>query len=47
MQRLVTFTLAGAIAALGLKVTTLFGLVATIMHFEVVGGLRIYDMPYL
>ena len=44
MQRRVAFTLAGAIAALGLKVITLFGLIATIMYFEVVGGLRIYDI---
>ncbi len=44
MQRRVAFTLAGALAALGLKVITLFGLIATIMYFEVVGGLRIYDI---
>jgi Cu+-exporting ATPase len=44
MQRRVSFTLAGAVAALGLKVLTLFGLVAAIMYFEVVGGLRIYDI---
>jgi P-type Cu+ transporter len=44
MQRRVAFTLAGAIAALGLKVITLFGLIATIMYFEIVGGLRIYDI---
>jgi Cu+-exporting ATPase len=44
MQRRVAFTLAGAIAALGLKVITLFGLIAAIMYFEVVGGLRIYDI---
>jgi len=44
MQRRVAFTLAGAIAALGLKVIALFGLIGTIMYFEVVGGLRIYDI---
>ena len=44
MQRRVGFTLAGAIAALGLKVLTLFGLIAAIMYFDVAGGLRIYDI---
>ncbi len=44
MQRRVGFTLAGAIAALALKVLTLFGLIAAIMFFDVVGGLRIYDI---
>jgi Cu+-exporting ATPase len=44
MQRRVGFTLAGAVAALGLKVLTLFGLVAVIMYFDVAGGLRIYDI---
>ncbi len=44
MQRRVGFTLAGAIAALGLKVLALFGLIATIMYFDVAGGLRIFDI---
>ncbi len=44
MQRRVGFTLAGAVAALGLKVATLFGLIAAIMYLEVAGGLRIYDI---
>jgi Cu+-exporting ATPase len=44
MQRRVTFTLTGAVAALVLKVITLFSLVTAIMYLDVVGGLRIYDV---
>ena len=44
MQRRVSFTLAGAVAALALKVLTLFGLITAIMYLDVVGGLRIYDI---
>ncbi len=44
MQRRVSFTLAGAVAALALKVLTLFSLITAIMYFDVVGGLRIYDI---
>ncbi len=44
MQRRVTFTLTGAIAALLLKVLTLFGPITKIMYLDVVGGLRIYDI---
>ena len=44
MQRRVTFTLTGAIAALVLKVITLFGLITAIMYLDVVGGFRIYDI---
>jgi P-type Cu+ transporter len=44
MQRRVTFTLLGAVAALSLKIIALFGLVGAIMYFEVVGGLQIYDI---
>ena len=44
MQRRVSFTLAGAVAALALKVLTLFSLITTIMYLDVVGGLRIYDI---
>jgi P-type Cu+ transporter len=44
MQRRVSFTLAGAVAALALKVLTLFSLITAIMYLDVVGGLRIYDI---
>ena len=44
MQRRVAFTLTGAVAALALKVITLFGLITAIMYFDVVGQLRIYDI---
>ncbi|HKM59518.1 MAG TPA: hypothetical protein VJY36_01460 [Candidatus Bathyarchaeia archaeon] len=44
MQRRVAFTLTGAIAALALKVITLFGLITAIMYFDVVGKLRVYDI---
>jgi Cu+-exporting ATPase len=44
MQRRVSFTLAGAVAALTLKVLVLFGLISAIMYLDVVGGLRIYDI---
>ncbi len=44
MQRRVAFTLTGAVAALILKVITLFSLVTAIMYLDVVGGLRIYDV---
>jgi len=44
MQRRVSFTLAGAVAALTLKILTLFGLITAIMYLDVVGGLRIYDI---
>ncbi len=44
MQRRVSFTLAGAVAALTLKVLTLFGLITAIMYLDVVGDLRIYDI---
>jgi P-type Cu+ transporter len=47
MQRRVTFTLTGAIAALVLKILTLFGLITAIMYLDVVGGLRIYDIIIL
>ncbi len=47
MQRRVAFTLTGAVAALALKVITLFGLITAIMYFDVVGGLRIYDIAVL
>ena len=44
MKRRVAVTLVGVVAALGLRVIALFGIVATIMYFDVVGGLRIYDI---
>jgi Cu+-exporting ATPase len=44
MQRRVAVTLIGVVAALGLRVITLFGLVAAIMYFDIVGGLRVYDL---
>jgi P-type Cu+ transporter len=42
MKRRVTITLIGVIAALGLRVLATFGLVATIMALELVGGLSVY-----
>jgi P-type Cu+ transporter len=44
MQRRVAVTLVGVVAALGLRVLTLFGLVATIMYLDIAGGLRVYDI---
>jgi Cu+-exporting ATPase len=44
MQRRVTFTLIGAVAALGLRVVTLFGLLAAVMYFEVIGGLKVVNL---
>ncbi len=44
MQKRVALTLIGVVAALGLRVITLFGIVATIMYFDIVGGLRVYDL---
>ena len=44
MKRRVAVTLIGVVAALGLRVLATFGLVATIMYFEVVGGLSVYDL---
>jgi Cu+-exporting ATPase len=44
MKRRVAVTLIGVVAALGLRVFTLFGIVATIMYFDIVGGLRVYDL---
>ncbi len=38
MQRRVTVTLIGVVAALGLRVVTLFGLLAAVMYFDVIGG---------
>ncbi len=44
MQKRVAVTLVGVVAALGLRVITLFGLLATIMYFEVVGGLQVINL---
>ena len=44
MKRRVAVTLIGVVAALGLRVLTLFGLVAAIMYFDIAGGLRVYDI---
>ncbi|MGD0993911.1 MAG: heavy metal translocating P-type ATPase [Candidatus Bathyarchaeia archaeon] len=44
MQRRVAVTLIGVVAALGLKVVTLFGLLAAVMYFEVSGGLQVVNL---
>jgi Cu+-exporting ATPase len=44
MRRRVALTLAGVIAAAGLKVFSTFGLVAAIMALELVGGLSVYSL---
>jgi len=44
MQRRVAVTLIGVVAALGLRVLATFGLVATIMALEVIGGLSVYNL---
>jgi Cu+-exporting ATPase len=44
MRRRVAITLLGVIAAAGLRVLATFGLVATIMAFEIVGGLSVYGL---
>ncbi len=44
MKRRVAITLIGVVAALGLRVIGTFAIVATIMAFEVVGGLSVYGL---
>ena len=44
MKRRVALTLVGVVAALGLHVLTLFGIVAAIMYFEIVGSLSVYGL---
>ena len=44
MKRRVTITLIGVIAALGLRVLTLFSIVTAIMYFEIAGGLSVYGL---
>ncbi len=44
MRRRVTLTLIGVVAAGGLKILATFGLAATIMSLELVGGLELYGL---
>ena len=44
MKRRVAVTLIGVVAALGLRVLATFGLVATIMALQVIGGLSVYNL---
>jgi Cu+-exporting ATPase len=44
MKRRVAMTLIAALAAAGLKIVATFGLVATIMSLELVGGLEVYGL---
>jgi P-type Cu+ transporter len=44
MKRRVAMTLVGVIAAAGLKIVALFGLVGAIMSLEIVGGLQVYGL---
>src|SRR3990170_6760410 len=44
MKRRVAMTLIGVIAAAGLKIIALFGLVGAIMSLELVGGLQVYGL---
>ncbi len=44
MRRRVAITLAGVIAVAGLRVAILFGIVAVLMSFTLVGGLKIYNL---
>ena len=44
MRRRVVMTLLGVIAAAGLKIVALFGLVGAIMSLELVGGLQVYGL---
>ena len=44
MKRRVAMTLLGVVAAAGLKIVALFGLVGTIMSLEIVGGLEVYGL---
>ena len=44
MRRRVAITLAGVIAVAGLRVAILFGIVAALMSFTLVGGLKIYNL---
>ena len=44
MRRRVAITLAGVIAVAGLRVAILFGIVAALMSFTLIGGLKIYNL---
>ena len=44
MKRRVVMTLIGVIAAAGLKIVALFGLVGAIMSLEIIGGLQLYSL---
>jgi Cu+-exporting ATPase len=44
MKRRVAMTLIGVVAAAGLKIVALFGLVGAIMSLELVGGLEVYGL---
>ena len=47
MKRRVAVTLIGVVAALGLRVLATFGLVATIMALQVIGGLSVYNLSHI
>jgi Cu+-exporting ATPase len=44
MKRRVAITLIAVVAAGGLRLLTLFGIVAAIMYFEILGGLSVYGL---
>jgi Cu+-exporting ATPase len=44
MKRRVALTLIAVVAVGGLRLLTLFGIVATIMYFEIIGGLSVYGL---
>jgi P-type Cu+ transporter len=44
MKRRVAMTLLGVIAAAGLKIISIFGLVGAIMSLEIIGGLEVYGL---
>ena len=44
MKRRVALTLIGVIAALGLRVVTLFGIVGAVMFLQIAGGLSVYGL---
>jgi len=44
MKRRVSLTLIGVMAALGLRVITLFGIVAAVMYLQIAGGLSVYGL---
>jgi P-type Cu+ transporter len=44
MKRRVTLTLIGVLAALGLRIITLFGIVGAVMFLQIAGGLSVYGL---